>query len=426
MPSSSLPRHDVPAGDAVQLPPLAAQLRAMRALLAVVQHGSTVRAAEAIHLSQPAVARAVMQLEKACGVPLFARATRGMMPTTAGSQLAGRIDALQLHLSSGATEALAAATPAVPTARRSAAPQRFPAVVPPGHLRALVAIAACGSEARASAWLGVTQPAVHAALQGLETLLGARLFYKLPFGTRLTPAGEALLRRVKLALAEIRGMETDIAAWRGEIRGRVVVGVLPLSVAIFLPSAVEALAARHPDIEIRIVDGTYESLVQDLLSADVDAIAGALRAEPPSEEVQQHHLFDDDLVVVARAGHPCLKRRGLRLEHLLEWEWVTPLPGTPADRALAQLFGGSGLAPPRGSLHASSPTMTLSFVVQTGRLALASRGQALLDDHGGQLCIVPLALPSTRRRIGLLTRALSTPSPDLRLFIEACLQASPR
>lgn len=423
MPMPSSYRHASPAGDPVHVPSLAAHLRAMRALLAVAQHGTTVRAAEAIHLSQPAVARSVTQLEQACGVPLFTRATRGMMPTAAGTQLAERIAALLLHLSSGATEALAAATPAAP--RGSTAPQRFPAIVPPGHLRALVAIDAGGSEAQAAAWLGVTQPAVHAALQGLEAMLGVRLFYKLSFGTRLTPAGEALLRRVKLALAELRGMESDIAAWRGEIRGRVVVGVLPLSVPIFLPRAVEALAAAHPDIEIHIVDGTYESLVQDLLSADIDAIAGALRADAPSDELSLHHLFDDDLVVVARTGHPCLQRKGLRLEHLLQWDWVTPLPGTPADRALERLFRNQGLQPPRAGLRASSPLMTLAFVVQTERLALASRGQALVDDHGGRLSIVPLALPSTRRRIGLVTRALSKPSQDLRLFLDACQQAAP-
>lgn len=82
-----------------------------------------------------------------------------------------------------------------------------------------MAIADCGSESLAAQWLGLTQPAVHAALQGLETSLGMQLFYKLAFGTRLTPSGEALLRRVKLALAEVRGMDSDISAWRGEIRG---------------------------------------------------------------------------------------------------------------------------------------------------------------------------------------------------------------
>lgn len=419
--ASSLDQPALPADEPVELPALAAHLRAMRALLAVAQHGTTARAAEAIFLSQPAVARSVTQLEQACGVPLFTRAARGMMPTTSGTLVAERVATLLQHLGSGAAEALAAAMPAAP--RGSTAPQRFPTVVSPGQLRALLAIDACGSEARAAAWLGVTQPAVHAALQGLEGSLGVRLFYKFTFGTRLTPAGEALLRRVKLALAEMRDMEGDIAAWRGEVRGRVVVGVLPLSVTIFLPRAVESLASRHPDIEIRIVDGIYQSLMKHLLSADIDVIAGALRADAPEGEVQLHHLFDDDLVVVARNAHPCLQRKALKLEHLLEWDWVTPLPGTPADGALKRLFQDQGLTPPHSNLHAGSPSMTISFVIQTGRLALTSRGQAVQDDHNGQLRIVPLPLPSTRRAIGLITRAQSRPSPDLRLFLEACGQA---
>jgi len=408
-------------GIATHLPTLVGQLRAMRAMLAVVQHGSTMRAAEALHLSQPAVARSVLQLEQACGAALFMRGARGMMPTTLGSQLAARIAAMLQHLSNAAAEAQAAAPLA---GRRSPLPQRFAEIVPAGQLRALMAIADCGSESQAAQALGLTQPAVHAALQGLETSLGLQLFYKLTFGTRLTPAGEALLRRVKLALAEVRGMDSDISAWRGEIRGRVVIGVLPLSVSIFLPRAVAMLAASHPDIEVSIVDGTYESLMQQLLSADIDAIAGALRADAPGDEVRQHHLFDDDLVVIAPAGHPCLRAPQLTLEDLLQWSWVAPLPGTPADRAMVQLFRSQGLQPPQGGLCASSPTMTLAFVLQTGHLALASRGQALQDNHGGQLCILPLALPSTRRRIGLAMRAQSTASQDLALFAQACMQAA--
>jgi LysR family transcriptional regulator of gallate degradation len=298
-------------------------------------------------------------------------------------------------------------------------------VVGSAALRALVAIATAGSEARAAAALGVSQPAVHAALQGLENLVGVRLFYKLSSGTRLTPAGEALLRRVKLAGAEVRAMEGDLAAWRGEIRGRIVVGVLPLSVTIFLPRAVDALHRSHPDIEIQIVDGTYESLVRQMLSADVDAIAGALRADDPQSEIRQLHLFDDDLVVVARAGHPCLRRKRSTLHDLLRWDWVTPLPGTPADTALERVFRAQGLEPPAGGLQASSPALTLSFVMQTGRLAIASRGQALIDNHGGELRIVALALPLTMRRIGVATRSMGEPSHDLRLFLDACRSAVP-
>lgn len=422
MPVSPIPTPDRSPLEPAPDPALLDQLRALRVALAVVQHGTTVRAGEAIHLSQPAVARAVAQLEGVCGLPLFTRAARGMMPTPAGTQLAQRVAVMQEHLVSAAIEARAAATPP----RTDAAPRRFAAVAMPSHLRALLAVASCGSEARAAASLGVTQPAVHAALSELERLLGVPLFHPLKSGTRLRPAGEALLRRVKLAVAEVRGMESDIGAWRGEIRGRIVVGVLPLSVPIFLPRAVEALAAAHPQIEMRIVDGTYESLMQALLCADIDAIAGALRSNEPADEVRLHPLFEDDLVVVARAGHPSLGQVPRSLRELLRWDWVSPLPGTPADRALDQLFVSEGLPPPSGRLRASSPALTQAFVLQTGRLALASRGQALLHDHGGQLCIVPLARarPLTRRAIGVATRAFGAPSQDLRLFLDACSQVA--
>jgi DNA-binding transcriptional LysR family regulator len=394
----------------------------MRALLAVAKHGSTARAAEAIHISQPAVTRSIHELEKSCGLTLFDRATRGMVPTSIGARMVGRAETVFLHLAYGASEAIAATPSAL---RQPASVERFPSAVSASSLRSLLAIVTAGSESTAAALLGVSQPAVHTALQSLEQLLGVRLFYKITAGTRLTPAGEALLRRVKLVLAEIRAMEGDIAAWSGHIRGRIVVGVLPLSVSIFLPRSVEALSHSHPNIEVQIVDGTYESLVRQLLSADVDAIAGALRSDGECADVRQMRLFDDDLVVVARAGHPCLKRKACDLKDLLQWDWVTPLPSTPADRALEQVFRSQRLEPPRKGLRASSPAMTLAFVMQTGRLALASRGQALLENYGGQLRIVPLALPSTLRRIGIATRAMGEPSRDLQLFLDACQAAVP-
>ena len=404
----------------LDIPPLTERLKSLRVLLAVAGHGSTAQAAQAIHTSQPAVTRSIQELEKFCGLELFSRATRGMVPTPIGARLAGRTETLFLHRADGATEAVAAAPPA---ARKPTATERVASTVSPSGLRSLIAIAAAGSESTAAALLGVTQPAVHAALQSLEQSLGVHLFYKLATGTQLTPAGEALLRRAKLALAEIRAMEGDLAALQGEARGRIVIGVLPLSVTNFLPSALEALLHRHPHIQVQVVDGTYESLVQQLLSADIDAIAGALRGDAPAGDIRQHHLFDDDLVVVARADHPCLACEAPSLRDLLHWEWVMPLPDTPADRALRQLFQWHGLEPPRKSVRASSPMLTQAFVVQTGRLALSSRVQAQAESRQGPLRIVPLVLSSTMRRIGVATRAMGTPSHDLQLFLDACTAA---
>lgn len=396
-------------------------LRALRALQAVAARGSTVAAAQAVHLSQPAITRSIRRLEQACGQPLFIRTTRGMRPTDLGQQLARRAGVLLERLETGAREAMAQG--ASLRARPHAAP-RFANAVTASQIRALIAVAACGSELRASAQLGISQPAVYAALQELEQLLEIGLFYKQPSGTRLTPPGEALLLRVKQAVAELRGMAGDMAAWLGQTRGHVTVGVLPLSAPIFLPRALQLLMQQYPEVQVKIVDGAYADLMRQLLSADIDAIVGALRQEPPSAEVQQHALFDDDLVIVAHRDHPCFQCPALQPADLLRWPWVAPLPHTPADRIWRGIFAASGLPAPSDRLCAGSPIMTQALALQSGLLALASRGDALLQRHGGALRIVLDGLPGTTRRIGIATRATTVPSPELQAFIDCCRKAA--
>jgi DNA-binding transcriptional LysR family regulator len=401
------------------VPAVMEQLKALRCVAAVARHGSTIAAAAALHMSQPAVTRAVLELERRLQVRLFDRAARGMLATAAGTRAAQRARVLFEHLCKGAQEA-AATMPE--RQRRGGSAERFAAVVAPASLKALLAVAPAASEAGAARALGISQPAVHRALRALEHLCGATLFQKSARGTRLSEAGDALLRRVKLAAAEARALEGDIAAWRGQLRGRIVVGALPLSVALVLPQAADAVLRSHPEVEIAIVDGTYESLLQQLRSADVDLIVGALRADDGTAEVRQELLFEDDLAVVARAGHPCLQDSLGGLAGLMRFDWVVPLEGTPASAALARLFAAQGLAAPPGAIRASSPAMTRALVLQTGRLALASRGQALEEDREGRiggLKLVPVPLPGTQRAIGLIVRSEGEPAPDLRVLIEA-------
>ena len=271
--------------------------------------------------------------------------------------------------------------------------------------------------------LGISQPAIHRSLGLLEDSCGATLLQKSRIGTRLTDAGEALLHEVKLAMAQARALESEIAAWRGEIRGRVIVGVLPLSAMLVLPQAIDAFIGRHSKIEITVVDGTYESLTQQLRSADIDLILGALRAEPLAD-VRQEILFEEELAVIARPGHPCFARRGLTLAQLQDWRWLVPLPGTPAGLALDAAFEARGLARPARGLQATSPLFTRALVARSDRLAIASRGEALEEERAGRLRIVPVALPDTRRRIGVAVRGLGEPSPEIAELLRALREAA--
>lgn len=56
-------------------------------LIAVYEHGSVVRAAESLHLTQPAATRTLHELEALADLPLFVRVPRGMRPTVYGEAL---------------------------------------------------------------------------------------------------------------------------------------------------------------------------------------------------------------------------------------------------------------------------------------------------------------------------------------------------
>lgn len=61
--------------------------RQLTAFLAIVDHGSLGRAAEALHITQPALSRTIKRLEQQLGAALFERYAKGMAPSAAGLAL---------------------------------------------------------------------------------------------------------------------------------------------------------------------------------------------------------------------------------------------------------------------------------------------------------------------------------------------------
>lgn len=70
----------------------------LRAFQAVANSGSITRAAQSLHVSQPAVSKHLKKLEKDYGAKLFERSTRAAELTVVGSSLLGHVNAILAHL----------------------------------------------------------------------------------------------------------------------------------------------------------------------------------------------------------------------------------------------------------------------------------------------------------------------------------------
>lgn len=79
-------------------------LRQLRYFLSIVEHGSLSRAAESLHVAQPALSLHLKRLEEEFGCQLLHRTTRGVVPTESGQRLAQRAQSLLDKMSSLADE----------------------------------------------------------------------------------------------------------------------------------------------------------------------------------------------------------------------------------------------------------------------------------------------------------------------------------
>jgi LysR family transcriptional regulator of gallate degradation len=389
----------MPAEDAAHSP---CPLRLLRVAEAVARGGSAAAAAGELHLSPSAVSRAVAQAEAHLGLALFERGARGMAVTPAGEALLRRAGRALAQLALGGGPLLAGrATDAM--------------------LAALAAVAEQRSETAAARTLGVSQAAVHQSLRQLEHAARQPLLQRSRRGSRLTEAGERMLLRAQLALAELRTGHDELAALAGRSAGRVAVGALPMACDVLVPQALSRLAQAQPGVQLSVVDGTYEALVHRLRHGDVDLVVGPLRGVHAPADVAEETLFVDRLLPVVRPGHPLARgrRRARTLAELMALPWIGPLPGTPARAAFERVFAAAGLALPPLVLQTHS-TPVLRALLQAGdAVALLSPWQVHGELAAGRLLALPVPLQGTERAIGLMQRRDGLASGTLQQLIAA-------
>ena len=80
------------------------ELAKLRYFYAVAKHGHVTRAAEEIHIAQPALTKAIKQLEEELGVPLFYKKGRNIYLTAYGEYLQGKLEGVFAQLDGISTD----------------------------------------------------------------------------------------------------------------------------------------------------------------------------------------------------------------------------------------------------------------------------------------------------------------------------------
>ena len=388
-------------------------LRHLRAFREVATQRSISQAAGRVFLSQPAITQAIAKLERSLSSVLFERHSDGMRPTEAGLLYAERVQRALALIRCGVQDALRLGTER--GFRATSAPDQLLTMT---QLRALVAVGNAGNFTLAARAIGTSQPALHRAARDLESLLGIALYKKSAQGIELSRQGQILVQQIKLAFAELTQGLAEVAALAGEETGQIVVGAMPLSRHYLLPAAINAFASERPEVEVHVVDGPYEELLQGLRHGEIDLLIGALRDPVPVDDVLQDKLFDDPLNIVGRAGHPLQRKSRISVRDLAAYPWVVPRRGTPTRDHFEALFRNGRHTRLAGVVESSSFVLIRALLLESDRLTLISAHQVRLEAEQGLLATLRYDLTHTQRPIGLTTRRDWRPTSTQRIFLD--------
>ncbi len=387
----------------------------LRAFRLVADTGSATRAAAALYRAQSAVTRSVQELETALGEPLFERKPSGMLPTAVGRVVLDRCARIF-----GELEVLAQWCAARQTRRRALAEGALPAwLLNTRRLQLFVALARHRHMPSTASTFGISQPAVSSAMRVLESGSGVTLFHRSPRGVQLSAEGETFLLHVRRALNELRHVPDDIAALHGNIQGAVTVGALPLGRTLILPAAIARLSAQHPGVRVVTDESAYELLVAGLRAGDVDFVLGALRENDAASGLANERLMAEDMVVLARRGHPLAQKTSLSVGDLRNAQWIVSRLHSPARGLFEAQFKRLRLKPPMPTVETADLAVIRGLLMGTDMIAALSAQQLHYEIAAGDLVVLDVPLHNTRREIGLTMRADSVPSPGARALIDA-------
>lgn len=399
-------------------------LRHVRAFYEVGRSGSITAATKRVFLSQSAITQAIANLEEVFETELFTRKNSGMFLTEPGNLLFNRAQRALGNIATGARRAERGND-----RNGHALAKNFEQSVTSAQLRSLLAIAKAKNFSLAARRTGTSQPSLYRSARDLERVSGLSLFMSNSRGVELTPAAVTFARFVRLAFTELNQGFDEVSAWRGRDTSRIAIGTMPLSRNYVLPQAIDALIRLRPDVNVRVVDGSYDELLTDVRDGELDMLIGALRDPLPIDDVDQTILFRDRLSVVARAGHPLVKARSVSLKDLTAFPWVVSRPGAPLRIKVEALFHECGLDLPGRMIETNSLIMIRDLLMESDRLALLSTFQVDQEISRGvvkALNVVDLDPDLSLREIGLTVRRDWHPTATQTLMLNLLREAAER
>ena len=283
------------------------------------------------------------------------------------------------------------------------------------QLRYFVEVAEREHISEAAEHLHVAQSAISRQIANLEEELGAPLFERIGRNVKLTPIGKTFLEHSITALKAIDFAAKQVEEYLDPAKGTIKVG-FPTSLASYvLPTVISAFKREYPDVSFHLRQGSYKYLIEAVKNRELNlAFLGPL---PPKDElIDATVLFSENIHALLPASHSLAKNDSINLIDLRNDNFVLFPNGYILHKVAVDACKSAGFVP---QVTSEGEDMdALKGLVAAGIGVTLLPESSLYDSTPRMTVKVPIAMPTIRRTVGVISPNNRDLAPSEKVFIE--------
>lgn len=236
------------------------------------------------------------------------------------------------------------------------------------QLEYLLAVANYGSFSVAADHCFVTQPSLSMQIKSLESELGVMLLDRSKKPVVPTEAGEVVLEQAREALKEYNTIKEVVQQFKGEIAGKIRLGVIPTIAPYILHKFIPEFVSRYPKVELEVREMHTEQIVAELNrdAIDVALVAGGTCGE----DITEYDLFDDHFYVYVSPTNSLYKKSNIQISDIDMRELVLLSTGNCMRDQVLELCQARTSHPSRYSFESGSLDTLMRIVDCTNNITI--------------------------------------------------------
>jgi DNA-binding transcriptional LysR family regulator len=289
-------------------------------------------------------------------------------------------------------------------------------------LEVFVAVADCGTIARAAERTHTVASAISKRISDLEHNLGTALLIRGARGVELTAAGHALLIRARTLLHHARQLDEELRRHASGAAGYVRIFANISAIVEFLPGALAAFIKQYPEIHLHLEEHVSAAVAAAVAEGSADL--GIVSELPIIDGLQTTPFRTDELVLVVPRSHPLANQPSVRLADLAGVSFVGLHAGSSLHNLLKRAAAEAGI-PVSWRIHVTSFDAACAMVAAGLGISIVPRAATVAYVRSLSLIALPLSDSWANRQLFLCTRRAAPLHTCARLLFDHLQSSEP-